>query len=185
VILYRCFPWDGAAADEEPGGPLWFPQRLQGEGRHDAPGRYGCLYVSETPVSVVVEELARFVGTELAAPDLLRRRLPLALAALELADEARLVDLDEPLVLASEGLRPSLVATRERERSQAHAAALHEAHRYAAGLRWWSTFEPRWANVTLFDRARERLDVVDVDVIGLRDEVVGEAASFLGLRVAA
>jgi hypothetical protein len=39
--------------------------------------------------------------------------------------------------------------------------------------------------VTLFDRARERLDVVDVDVIGLRDEVVGEAASFLGLRVAA
>jgi hypothetical protein len=185
VILYRCFPWDGAVDGEAPGGPLWFPRRLQGDGRHDAPGRYGCLYVSEAAVSAVVEELARFVGTMLAAPDLLRGRLPLALAVLELAEEARLVDLDEPLVLAAEGLRPSLVATRERERSQADAAALHELHGDATGLRWWSTFEPRWANVTLFDRAREWLDVVEVTEIRLGDDVVGEAASFLGLRLAA
>jgi hypothetical protein len=185
MILYRCFPWNRAAAPEERGGPLWFPRRLQGDGRHDAPGRYGCLYASEAAVSAVVEELARFVGTGLAAPDLLRGRLPLALAALELAEEARLVDLDEPLVLAAEGLRPSHVATRERERSQAVAAALHELHGYAAGLRWWSTFDPGWANVTLFDRASEQLDVVEVAEIGLRDEVVEEAARYLGLGVAA
>ncbi len=185
MILYRCFPWEKTAAPEAPGGPLWFPRPLQGAGRHDAPGRYGCLYLSEEPISVVVEQLAPFVGTGLAAPDLLRGGLPLALAALELADEARLVDLDEPFVLAAARLRPSLVATRERERSQADAAALHEMYPEAVGLRWWSTYEPRWANVTLYDRARKRLAVLEVAGIGIRDELVEEAATFLGLRVAA
>jgi hypothetical protein len=185
VILYRCFPWNAAAAPEDAGGPLWFPRRLQGGGRHDAPGRYGCLYVSEEPVSVVVEQLAPFVGTALGAPDLVRSGLPLALAELELAEEASLVDLDQPFVLAASRLRPSLIATRERERSQADAAALHELYPEAVGLRWWSTFEPGWANVTLFDRARKRLDVVEVAKLGLHDDVVGEAARFLGLRVAA
>jgi hypothetical protein len=185
VILFRCFPWDAAAAADDPGGPLWFPRRLQGAGRHDAPGRYGCLYVSEEPLSVVVEQLAPFVGTRLGAPDLVRRGLPLALTALELAEEARLVDLDQPFVLAAARLRPSLVATRERERSQADAVALHELYPEAVGLRWWSTFEPRWANVTLYDRAKKRLDVLEIARIGLGDEVVGEAAAFLGFPVAA
>jgi len=61
--------------------------------------------------------------------------------------------------------------------------ALHERHPDAAGLRWWSTFEPAWANVTLFDRAAETLEVADVRELRLGDEVVGEAAQFLGLRV--
>lgn len=185
MILYRCFAWDPAVPPEDPGGPLWFPRRLQGGGRHDAPGRYGCLYLSEEPVSVVVEQLARFVGTGLGAPDLVRGGLPLALAALELGEESHLVDLDQPFVLAAARLRPSLVATRERERSQADAAALHELYPEAVGLRWWSTFEPAWANVTLFDRAKKRLDVLEVARIGLDHEVVEEAARFLGLRVAA
>jgi hypothetical protein len=185
VILYRCFPWDAAAEAEDPGGPLWFPRRLQGDGRHDAPGRYGCLYVSEAPVSVVVEQLAPFVGTGLGEPDLVRGGLPLALAALELPEDSRLVDLDQPFVLAAARLRPSLVATPDRERSQADAAALHELYPEAVGLRWWSTFEPRWANVTLFDRAKKRLQVLELAKLGLGGEVVEEAAGFLGLRVAA
>ncbi len=185
MTLYRCFPWDGAARPEAQGGALWFPRMLQGDGRHDAPERYGCLYVSEEPVSVIVEQLARFGGTQLAAADLLRGRLPLALAALELAEGALLVDLDEPLVLAAEELRPSLVATHERPRTQGDAAALHERHRDAVGLRWWSTFEPQWANVTLFDRALEALEVADVGEIRLDDEVVEEAARFLGLAAVA
>jgi hypothetical protein len=185
VILYRCFAWDPGAALDDRGGPLWCPRALQGEGRHDGPGVYGCLYLSEDAVSVVVEQLACLGGTHVAPPDLRREHLPLALGALELADEARLVDLDEPLVLAAARLRPSLVATRERERSQAHAAALHARYRSAAGLRWWSTFDPRWANVTLFDRALAQLEVVGVAELGLSDEVVGEAADFLGLPVAA
>ncbi len=185
MILFRCFPWDGGVGPTARGGALWFPRMLQGEGRHDAPERYGCLYVSEEPVSAVVEQLARFVGMELAALDLLRGSLPLALAGLRLAESATLVDLDEPLVLAEEELRPSLVATHERSRTQADAAALYERHEDAAGVRWWSTFESQWANVTLFDRAVDGLDVEDVRALELEDDVVGEAARFLGLAVAA
>jgi RES domain len=184
VTLYRCFAWDLAGSGVEWGGPAWFPRPLQGEGRHDAPERYGCLYVSEQPVSAVVEELAPLAGSELAAGDLVRGRLPLALATLRLPDDAALVDLDDPAVLAAEKLRPSDVATAERATSQASAVALHERHPDAVGIRWWSTFEPSWANVTLFDRAAEALQVQDVRELRLDDDVVAEAAQFLGLKAA-
>jgi hypothetical protein len=185
VTLYRCFAWDLAGSGVEWGAPAWFPRPLQGEGRHDAPGRYGCLYVSELPVSAVVEELAPLAGSELAAGDLVRGRLPLALATLRLPDDTALVDLDDPAVLAAEELRPSDVATAERAASQASAVALHERHPEAVGIRWWSTFESSWANVTLFDRAAEALQVQDVRELRLDDDVVvAEAAQFLGLQVA-
>jgi RES domain len=185
VILFRCLAWDARAAAAAPGGALWFPRQLQGQGRHDRPERFGCLYVSEDPVSAVAEQVAPLAGTRLEPSDLTRAGLPLALAALRLSESARILDLDEPLVLAGEGLRPSLVATRERPRSQALAALLHERHPDAAGLRWWSALEPRWANVTLFDRAAGELAVEDVRALALTDEVVGEAAAFLGLTTAA
>jgi RES domain-containing protein len=185
VIFFRCFPWERGVDAAAPGGALWFPRLLQGEGRHDAPERYGCLYVSEDPVCAAVEQLAPLVGTHLGAPDLLRGGLPLALATLALRDDAQLVDLDDPLVLADEALRPSLAATRERARTQADAAELHERHPEAAGLRWWSTFESQWANVTLFDRALPALGVDDVRTLQLDDGVVREAAAYLGLAVAA
>jgi hypothetical protein len=183
VTLYRCLPWDGSLSRAI--GVLSFPRELQGGGRHDAPERYGCLYASEEPLSAVVEELARFAGTELAAADLRRSRMPLALATLQLAGAALLVDLDDPGVLAAEGLRPSLLATADRTRTQAMAAALYERHAEVAGLRWWSTFDPRWKNITLFDRSRDALSVAEVEPLGLGSELVGEAASFLGLRIAA
>jgi hypothetical protein len=185
VTLFRCFAWDGRVEVSARGGALWFPRPLQGEGRHDGPERYGCLYVSEDPVSAVVEQLAPLAGTRLEESDLLRGGLPLALAALSLPGDVRVIDLDEPLVLAGEALRPSLVATLDRARSQADAALLHERHPDAAGLRWWSALEPRWANVTLFDRAAPEIGVDDVRALALADDVVGEAAGFLGLAVAA
>jgi hypothetical protein len=156
---------------------------LQGRGRHDSP-RYGCLYVSEEAVSAVVERLAALVGTDLAPPDLVRGGLPLALASISLPDEGRVLDLDEPRVLSREGLRPSVVATHERSRTRADAEAVFDRHPDAAGLRWWSTFESQWANVTLFDRAAGSLGVQEVHRLSVDDWVVGEAARFLGLKVA-
>lgn len=185
MTLFRCLPWDREAEASAPGGVLWFPRALQGEGRHDAPERYGCLYLSEDPVSAVVEQLAPLAGARLEERDLVRAGLPLALAALSLPGDARVIDLDEPRVLAGEDLRPSLVATLDRGRSQADAAVLHERHPDAAGLRWWSALEPRWANVTLFDRAAQELALDHVRTLTLADDVVGEAAEFLGLAVAA
>jgi RES domain-containing protein len=184
VILYRCLAWNERAAPDTPDGALWFPRPYQGEGRHDNPDAYGCLYLSEAPLSCIVEQLARFRGQRLVPALLQRRGLPLALAELELMDGAELVDLDEPAVLRRERLRPSRVATRERDVTQPQARALFEGHRRAAGLRWWSTFESLWANVTLFDRAASALDLGSVRKLELADEELLSAADVLGLRLA-
>jgi len=184
VILHRCLAWNERAAPDAPDGALWFPRPYQGEGRHDNPAVYGCLYLSEQSLSCVVEQLGRFRGQRLT-PALLRRRgLPLALAELELPDDAQLIDLDEPSVLRRERLRPSRVATRQRAVTQPQALALHEKHGEAAGLRWWSTFESQWLNVTLFDRAAPALRLVAVRALDVPDDETAAAAEFLGLRLA-
>lgn len=184
MILHRCFAWNERVRPDRPDGALWFPRPYQGDGRHDNEGLYGCLYLSEQPLSCVVEQLARFRGQKLLPALLVRRGLPLALAELELAEGAELVDLDEPSVLRREQLRPSLVATRAREVTQPQARALHEGHPDAAGLRWWSTFESQWLNVTLFDRAAAALRLVSVRTLAVDDEEIAAAADELGLRPA-
>jgi hypothetical protein len=184
VILHRCLAWNERAAPDGPDGALWFPRLYQGEGRHDNPLVYGCLYLSEQPLSCVVEQLARFRGQRLSQALLRRRGLPLALAELELPDDAQLVDLDEPSVLRRERLRPSRVATRERTVTQPLALALHEKHGEAAGLRWWSTFESQWLNVTLFDRAASALRLGSVRALDVDDDEIAAAADVLGLRLA-
>jgi hypothetical protein len=182
VTLYRCFAWKERAGPTDEDGPLWVPRAFQGEGRHDNPDLYGCLYLTERPLSCIVEQLARFRGQRLS-PSLLRRRgLPLALAAL-VVDEPELIDLDDPAVLRRARLRPSTVATRHRDVTQPQARTLYERHPEAAGLRWWSTYEALWSNVTLFDRAVPRLRVESVRGLTIDDPDVGEAADFFALRV--
>ncbi len=51
MILYRCFAWDRRAAVADEGGALWFPRAYQGDGRHDNPDVYGCLYLAVHAVS--------------------------------------------------------------------------------------------------------------------------------------
>jgi len=184
VILYRCFTWNQHAREREEDGPLWFPRPYQGEGRHDNPDVYGCLYLSDRPVSCVVEQLAAFRGQRLLPSVLRRRGRPLALATLELDDaKAPLVDLDDPAILKRERLRPSYVATRTRAVTQPQALVLFRRHTAAAGLRWWSTWESLWMNVTVFDRAARALRVVGVDALTVAHAAVVEAADYFGLRV--
>lgn len=183
MILFRCLAWDKAASPGARGGPLWFPRMLQGSGRHDNPDLYGCLYVSVEPVSAVAEQIQRLAGTSLEAPDLVRRGLPLALAAVDLDEGAELLDLDDPKVLVGEGLRPSRIATNDRAITQAGAAEIFTRHAEAAGVRWWSTIEALWPNVTLFDRAGELIAVEDVQMLDLGDDVVVEAADYLGIPI--
>lgn len=185
MILYRCFAWDDSARDNGPDGPLWFPRVYQGEGRHDNPDVYGCLYLSDRAMSSVVEQLAPFRGQRLLPSLLRRRKLPLALAELELDDRAGLVDLDDPAVLRRERLRPSHVATRDRATTQPQARVLYERHPKAAGLRWWSIYEALWTNVTLFDRSAAKLRARSVRALAVDDPVVVEAADFFGLRTPA
>ncbi len=183
MILYRCFAWNARVRSDRPDGALWFPRLYQGDGRHDNADLYGCLYLSERPLSCVVEQLARFRGQRLSPALLVRRGLPLALAELELPDEAGLVDLDDPVVLRREQLRPSRVATRSREVTQPQARALYERHPELAGLRWWSTFEAQWLNVTLFDRAASALRLASVRALDTAADEILSAADVLGLRL--
>jgi hypothetical protein len=180
LILYRCFAWNERARPDQADSPLWFPRVFQGDGRHDNPDVYGCLYLSDREPSGVVEQLARFRGQQLIESMLVRRGLPIAVAAIELADEADVIDLDDPVVLRRRRLRPSVVATRERAITQPQALAAYQ-ETDAAGLRWWSIHESLWANYTLFDRARSALTVQDVRVLTLEDPALAEAAEFLGL----
>jgi len=182
VILYRCFAWDARARETEPDGALWFPRVYQGEGRHDNPDLYGCLYLSDHALSTLVEQLARFRGQRLL-PSLLRRRgLPLALAQLELDQRQPAVQAGDPVVLRRERLRPSRVATRQRSTTQPQARILHARHPAAAGLQWWSTYEAMWMNVTVFDLAASRLRLVSVRPLTIDDPAVVDAADFFGLR---
>lgn len=183
MILWRVLPWDPSARPAAPGGPLWFPRPFQGTGRHDDPARYATLYLAEEPVSAITEALAPFRGTGDLMPELLTRMgRPLAIAEVELAGDARLVDLDDPATLAAEALRPSTVATGRRAVTQDYAARLFDAHPEAVGLRWWSTLEASWINVTLFDRAHTSLRARAVRALDVADADVRDAAAFLGLR---
>jgi hypothetical protein len=180
LILYRCFAWNERARADQPDSPLWFPRVFQGDGRHDNSDVYGCLYLTDRETSGVVEQLARFRGQRLIEPMLVRRGLPLALAAIELPDDAELVDLDDPVVLARRRLRPSRVATRDRSVTQPQALAVYR-DTDAAGLLWWSVHESLWTNYTLFDRAGGALAVRDVRLLSLDDPAVVEATDLLGL----
>ena len=180
MILYRCFAWNERARPDQADSPLWFPRVFQGDGRHDNPDVYGCLYLTDREVSGVVEQLARFRSQRLIDALLVRRGLRLAVAAIELADDVELVDLDDPAELRRRRLRPSRVATRDRAITQPQALAVHR-DTDAVGLRWWSVHESLWANYTLFDRAAPRLSVQDVLPLTLDHPAVAEAAEFLGL----
>ncbi len=181
MILYRCFAWNAKVDQAAPDGPLWFPREFQGEGRHDNPDLFGCLYLADRAVSPVVEQLARFRGQRLTAALLRRRGLPLALAALELDDAAVLVDFNDPVVLRRERLRPSIVATRERRITQPQARRLHEQQRDVAGIQWWSIHESQWMHVTVFERAAPHLRVASARELTLQDSVVAEAAQLFAL----
>jgi hypothetical protein len=180
--IWRVFPRSGHEPSAE-GGSLWAPRAFQGDGRHDNPALYGVLYATEEPVAAVVEALAPFRGSGPLLPALLQRAgMPLALAEIDVDEGLLLVDLDDPSVLLREGLCPSVVATRRREITQAQASGLFASHPEAKGLRWWSTHEASWAELSLFaERSIGLLQERSVVELAVGQAVVEEAAAALGL----
>ena len=182
MIVYRCFPPRRSVGEHREGNALWFPRAYQGRGRHDNPDLYGCLYVGEDEIAPVAEQLQAFRGRRRLATWMLEREgVPLALAAIDLPDDAVILDLDDPAVLVGEELRPSQVATHDRARTQADARTLFERHTEAAALRWWSSLEASWLNLTIFERAAPALHVARQRELSVFDPAVREAAEFLGL----
>jgi hypothetical protein len=171
-MLYRAFPLGDGADPEEQGGPLYVPRAFQGAGRHDSPDRFGVLYASRSPVSVVAEVVRALRLHRIARRDLVFEDRPLALAS-----------LDDPTELASRRLRPSTVATRKREVTQAQAVALYEQGHSA--FAWWSTIEASWINVTLFaDRAVPHLSMAgEPEPLTLDHPALMEAAEVVGVTI--
>ena len=176
-MLFRVFPLRPGAAPD----PLAVPRAAQGGGRHDHPDEYTALYLAREAVSAVAERVQAFRGQEMPASALVRPDgAALALAAIDDAGWPSLVDLDDPGILVAHRLRPSSVATGDRERTQRIALDFFRAG--ALGLSWWSTLEASWTNVTVF---RERLEapvtIRSVTRLTLRHVVVREAAERLGV----
>src|SRR5580658_4195432 len=130
----------------------------------------------------LVEALAPFRATgRLSASMLVREGQPLALTRLELDDHGGLVDLDSPQVLIDVGLRPSQVATGARTVTQAYAERIFDEHPHALGLRWWSTIEASFTNLTLYDRAVPHMRFIEATRLTVEHQAVREAAAVLGL----
>jgi RES domain len=184
-VLYRLYPHRQGVPPLEEGGPLHVPRAVQGAGRHDNPDRYGALYVSRTPVSVVAEHLRRF--TDRPVTDRFLQPEPdvrYAVAALHDESIGELLDLDDPRTLDRRGFRPSRVATRDREVTQEMALTLYEEG--LSGLEWWSTIEASWINVTLFaERAVGRLALSgEPEPLSTSHPAVREAAEVVGVLLA-
>jgi len=183
-MLYRLFPHAPGARSHDEWGPLHVARAYQGWGRHDNPDAYGALYLSREPAAAVAERLRRLLGRELSEARLHPGGRTLALAEIDESELGPLPDLDDPAELLERGLRPSMVASRERDRTQPIAlAAFEEGH---DGLAWWSTVEASWTNVTLFaERALPKLSLAaDPQPLSMEHPAVAEAVEALGLPTA-
>lgn len=183
-MLYRSFPALPGADPTSEGGPLHSPRFLQGAGRHDNPDRYGALYVSRVPESVVGELLRFMRRHEVSDADLRSEDRPYALAAIDDSALEGLLDLDDPTNLSTRGLRPSGVATRNRRLTRRTALDVYEDG--VPGFEWWSTIEGSWINVTLFaDRVTESLKVAgDPEELSTAHPAVRAAAEVVGVLLA-
>jgi hypothetical protein len=178
--LFRVFPYLPKAPNDEPGGALYIPP--QGGGRLDNPGIYSVLYVSDSASGAIAEAFGRFPEWTSAILEgspslpgsvraLVRFELPYNLPVCNLDDCAQLGELE---------LRPSDVVTRDYARSRAWARGIYDQHRWI-GVRWWSYYDPQWANFGLWNV--EKLLLRDVSRIRLDDAALQEAAGILARRV--
>jgi hypothetical protein len=179
VILYRAYPGTLEADPFDEGGPLYSAWRRQRGGRHDNPDAYPAFYASKSEIGCIAEAIQQFRGTALQSRHLhLSRGRVLMIATI--ATDLTLLDSDDPRQLSRHKQRPSTIATGERIVTQTFARAMHaKGHQ---GLRWWSSLEASWINVTLFmDRCRDSLRVSGVRVLTLEDAALGQACEVLGI----
>lgn len=182
-MLYRSFPLLPGAQPAEEGGPLFVPRFLQGHGRHDNPDRYGALYLSHSPESVVAELLRYLRHHEVSNEDLLSENRSYSLVVVDDENIEDLLDLDDPRSLSKRDLRPSGVATRNRQLTRRVALDIYEEG--VPGFEWWSTIESSWINVTLFvERALPLLRVAEeIQPLTVGHPAVRSAAEVVGVRL--
>jgi hypothetical protein len=182
-VLYRLYPSLPGAETTERGGPLFAPRMDQGGGRHDNPDDYGALYLSRVPSASVAELLIVLRTQPIRPQHLTAEGFPYAIASIDDTALDDLLDLDDPGNLVARNLRPSRIATRDRETTQPLARTLYQEG--VDGFEWWSTIESSWINVTLFaERAVDRLSVTGPpEALTLDSPWVREAAEAVGVAL--
>lgn len=179
-ILYRVFTYLVHARVDAPGGAVYVAR--QGGGRLDHPEMYSVLYLSDSPAGAIAEAFGRF--PEWNAPILEGSPgLPgstRAIARFQLANNASICDLDDPVVLQELGLRPSDVVSRDYMRSKAWARRIYEERKWA-GVRWWSYYDARWASFGLWDIRDLKLEYVRI--LHLDDPDMQEAGRIIARRI--
>ncbi|HVA29058.1 MAG TPA: RES family NAD+ phosphorylase, partial [Candidatus Baltobacteraceae bacterium] len=154
--LYRVFPHDPSAAQDEPGGALFIPNG--GAGRFDNPKLYKAFYAALEPQCAIVETLGEIATWD--DRDFMRairvdgtwKQIKLALATYEI--DAKIVNLARIEQLAELGVTSvTEIVTRQRRVTQAVAslAFAHDMFNEHAGLAWWSFYLPEWSNVMLWN----------------------------------
>ena len=96
-----------------------------------------------------------------------------ALATYGLDDTAKLYDLDDAQNLVALKLRPSDVVNRDYTVTQALALQIFTTGT-AAGLRWWSFYNPAWANNGVWTNSA--LTVADIQPLSITDATLVNAA---------
>lgn len=171
--VYRVLPWLRGAAETDPGGALYVPP--QGAGRFDNPAQYEIFYAAESPEAAIAEAFGRhplWNASMLSGIPSLPGSLH-ALATYGLDDAAALYDLDDSANLVMLKLRPSEVVNRDYVMTQALALRIFTTGT-VSGLRWWSYYDPSWANVGVWDTTA--LAVVDIRPLSITDATVVRAA---------
>lgn len=162
--LWRVCPWDPAAPPGQPFS-LTYVQPQQTSGRFDLGNRPPVLYLAESPEHAVGEKLQRFRGRRLTPAHLREYGLTLAIVAVTPAPRVieAIADLTDPEVLHRLDLRPDVIASRDRRRTQAVARRLHQEG--YSGLHWWSALTGDWHTTVLF---------LDPDRVPPRDVALGQ-----------
>lgn len=182
--LWRVFPWDPEARDQDRFSPSHVPAPT-GRGRFDLPRDVSnVLYVAESPDHAVAEMIQPWRGKRISAAHLVRASLPLALVCLTVdTDGLRIADLCDPEVLRQTGVEPDRSASRLRDITQPLARKVWDGG--FSGLRWWSSFWGDWHTYILFAaRMAERISFGEPQPLGIRDLAVSGAAELLGIEVA-
>ncbi len=175
--LFRVLPWVPDAALGTPGHPLYVP-REQGATRIGNPRHYAVLYASDDPAGAVGEAFRNRLPWKeslLVSP----RHRGVRRTLVEFDADVALADLDDPTALVERRLRPSTVASPDRDTTQRWALAMFEEGRFD-GIRWWSVRDSRWGSIGIWNH--QRLVVRNVTPLTLSHPAVRLAQEMLGRR---
>jgi hypothetical protein len=177
MTLYRVVSYIDGAKAHEPGGPFFIPP--QGRGRLDNPDLYSVLYAGENRVGCVAEAFGRipvWTASMFGGFPLLPGSLRALVTFETTAPRSAVRDLDDPRALVEHSLRPSDVITRDYADTRAWARSIFSRRRWR-GVRWWSYYESRWANVGLWDPSGLKLK--NIEPLTSSHEAVEAAAAAL------